>query len=143
MSVTSDADDEIAAALKAADAERLDALERLAGGIAHDFRNILAVIKGNVELAMRRTDDPRISSLLIEAERAAALGADMTEQLLAFAQRRRSPSALLDVAAVVRGCAPLLRAACGPHVTLEIEGTTTAALAAIDRSDLQRVLINL
>ncbi len=131
------------APLAASDGRRRDDLERLAGGIAHDFRNVLAVIKGNIEIAEQRSADPRVKSLLIEAGRAAELGAAMTEQLLAFAHRRRAPVAAIDVADALLAIAPMLRAAAGPAIDVTIAAQPAAGRILADRIEFERVMVNL
>ncbi len=132
-----------AAPLAASDCRRRDDMERLAGGIAHDFRNVLAVIKGNIEIAEQRSADPRVKSLLIEAGRAAELGAAMTDQLLAFAHRRRAPAAPIDVADALLAIAPMLRATAGPAIDVTISAEPDAGHISADRIEFERVMINL
>ncbi|MGQ0457121.1 MAG: two-component system sensor histidine kinase NtrB [Hyphomicrobium sp.] len=125
------------------DEQRAIALERLAGGIAHDFRNVLAVIKGNVELAARRTSDPRVIGLLAEAERAANLGATMTEQLLSFARRGPERERRMDVNRTLAESAALLQASSGDRIALHIAASSALGQIEADESEFQRALINL
>lgn len=74
---------------------KMEALGRLTGGVAHDFNNLLAAILGSVELALRRNTDPRLTRLLTVAQQAAQRGAKLTTQMLAFARKQRTWSAVL------------------------------------------------
>lgn len=121
-----------------------DALQRLAGGIAHDFRNVLAVVKGNIDVAMMRSHDARTVSLLTEAGLAAELGAAITDKLFAFAQRSAEPVETVDVAAVLHRAEALLRAVAGNDLCMTVSGTDDRRLLiAASPSGFQGALINL
>lgn len=124
------------------------ALQRLAGGIAHDFRNVLAVIKGNIDVALMRSTDPRAASVLAEANLAADLGAAMTEKLFSFAHRRAEPVETITVATALESVEPLLRAVAGDDVefslsvSVSLSGDQAAHIAA-SMTSFQSALINL
>ncbi|MFN0218504.1 MAG: two-component system sensor histidine kinase NtrB [Hyphomicrobium sp.] len=122
---------------------RRDALELLAAGIAHDFRNVLAVIKGNVEIAEQRSSDPRVKSLLLETERAASLGAAMTNELLAFAGRSEKNTKRIDIARALSNNLEMMRMAAGAKVDIQLTVAPDLGFAAADDGNLQRALINL
>ena len=71
-------------------AQKMESVGRLAGGVAHDFNNMLGVILGHAELALERIDARRAAPCddLREIQRAGAASADLTRQLLAFARKQ-------------------------------------------------------
>src|SRR5262249_45414536 len=72
-----------------AQVQKMEAVGQLTGGIAHDFNNLLLVITGNLELLEARVDGDVARALLKEAQDAAALGSQLTGQLLTFARQRQ------------------------------------------------------
>ncbi|HEX6042700.1 PAS domain S-box protein, partial [Longimicrobium sp.] len=105
-------------------AQKMEAVGRLAGGVAHDFNNMLTAIRGNAQLLM--DDLPGTSVLrqdVEEIDHAAARAADLTRQLLAFSRSQVLQPRLLDLNAVVRGVQPMLRRLIGE----DVQFTTTLA----------------
>jgi signal transduction histidine kinase len=123
-------------------AQKLDALGRLAGGIAHDYGNMLLAIGGNLDLALSATDDPRVRSTLESAQAAVERSTELTRRLLAFSRAEPGEPRAVDVGAVVRETAELLRPVLGSQASLEIE-LEPAPPAWIDRVELQQVVMNL
>jgi signal transduction histidine kinase len=128
---------------KEAEAEPENALQRLAGGIAHDFRNVLAVIKGNIDAAAMYVNDPRVAGRLRDASQAAELGAAMTDKLFAFAKRNADPIELIDVAAALAGVEPLLRATAGDDLEVIMNYPEDAGRIRASKTGFQSSLINL
>jgi signal transduction histidine kinase/ActR/RegA family two-component response regulator len=124
-------------------AEKMEALGRLAGGVAHDFNNLLTIIMGYSHILTDSLtgDQPRSAALEITeaAERAAA----MTRHLLSFSRRQVRRVEILDLNQVISRAQPLLRRLIGEDVTLAV--TLDPALAAVeaDRGQIDQVLINL
>lgn len=79
------------------DERNVDPLARLTAGLTHDFNNVLAVIKGNVDLADVRNTDPRVASALREAELGCQMAARMVERLMTFGRGRRLQTERIDV----------------------------------------------
>jgi PAS domain S-box-containing protein len=125
------------------DAQRLEALGRLAGGVAHDFNNLLTVIQSAVDLMRARPDpsqqDKRLAEIAAAAERASSL----TRQLLAFGRQQNLAPRVLSLAAVVDGILPLLRRLLGEHVSLEVVHVPGLGSVRADAVQLERVLVNL
>ncbi len=125
------------------EAQKLEALGRLAGGIAHDFNNVLSAIQGHAELIHHERTDlhgAREAARLVEA--AARRGAGMTAQLLAFSRRQVLNPVPLDLDRVVGEMAPLIEGLLGRGIGLRVRpGATRTVLA--DRSQLDRVILNL
>jgi two-component system cell cycle sensor histidine kinase/response regulator CckA len=127
-----------------AQAQKLEAVGRLAGGIAHDFNNILTAISGYAELLLadvpadfEQRDD--LEELARAADRASAL----VEQLLAFARKQTVQATVFDIHAVIRSMEGMLRQLLGPAVGLAVGGPATPAGIRADRSQLEQVLLNL
>jgi signal transduction histidine kinase len=125
-------------------AQKLEALGRLAGGVAHDFNNLLSVILGFTELAAA---DPGASAGILadleEVRRAGERARDLTRQLLAFSRHQVLESKVLDLNAVLNGMENMLKRLLGESVELSIR--TFGALEKIkaDPGQLEQVVMNL
>jgi two-component system, cell cycle sensor histidine kinase and response regulator CckA len=124
------------------EAQKLEGIGRLAGGVAHDFNNMLTAILGNVELASHMTslDDvrPLLDEIRLTAERSAAL----TAQLLAFARRQLVEPRVLAPSVLVARIEPLLRRLLGERVTLTVN-LQSVGHTRVDPSQLEQVVLNL
>ena len=125
-------------------AQKLEAVGRLAGGIAHDFNNMLTVIVGNAQIQLAEAgsnDEIRESAAQIRdaAERAASLVA----QLLAFSRRQLLTLTSFDLNDVVRKMEIMLRRVIGEHVTLTTSLAREPLVLHADRGRLEQVLVNL
>ena len=132
----------LAAALR--HAQKMEAVGQLAGGVAHDFNNILAAIKLNAALlteALPQESDSRREA--IEIEQAADSATQITRQLLAFA--RRQPVHLQEVrlADVAADIEPLLRRLIGPTIDLDLDVPHDIGRVLADRAQLGQVVVNL
>jgi len=124
--------------------QRLLALGRLAGGIVHDFNNLLFVITGYVELARRQlgTSHPgaaRLTPVLHAAERAGAL----TRQLLAFGRSSPAHPSLVDMNSVLAELAPMLRRLIGAGVRMDVRAGSGLGRVRADLSQMEQLLLNL
>jgi two-component system, cell cycle sensor histidine kinase and response regulator CckA len=125
-------------------AQKMEAIGQLAGGVAHDFNNMLTAILGYCELLLDSTppDDPRhsdISEIRATGERAATL----TRQLLAFSRRQILAPRIVDLNRVVRELEGLLRRVLRDEVTLVIALAPEPVMAQIDIGHLEQALVNL
>jgi signal transduction histidine kinase/CheY-like chemotaxis protein len=125
-------------------AQKMEAIGRLAGGVAHDFNNLLTVISGRSVLTLQQlaADHPlrkNIELVLTTAERAAAL----TRQLLAFSRKQILEPKVLDLNAVVTGLMPLLRRLIGEDIELVAVPGPDLGRVKADPSQLEQVLLNL
>src|SRR3984893_16850241 len=125
-------------------AQKLEAVGQLAGGVAHDFNNVLTVILGFSELLIDRLppDDPGRADL-IEIKKAGARAAGLTRQLLAFSRKQILQPKVLDVNALIGGMEPMLRQLIAAHVHLTVSLTARAALIKMDPTQLEQILVNL
>jgi PAS domain S-box-containing protein len=125
-------------------AQKMDALGQLTGGVAHDFNNLLMAILGSLELARKRLpDDPKLRSLIDNAVQGAERGATLTRRMLAFARRQDLKVTAVNVPEVVEGMMGLLERTLGPRFTLETEFAPALPLARTDASQLEMALLNL
>ena len=125
-------------------ARKMEAIGRLAGGVAHDFNNLLSVILNNAEFlkADLGPEDERQPDV-VEIERAALRGAELTKQLLAFSRKQVVSPQPTDVEVVVREIEPLLCRLIGEDIVLEFVHSGDLAMVQIDPSQLEQVIINL
>ncbi len=124
-------------------AQKMEAIGRLAGGIAHDFNNLLTVIRGNTELLRSPSEDARTAALfddlLLAADRAAAL----VRQLLMFSRRQPARVEVLDLNEVVTSLSGLLCRLLGERVAVETVLAPAPVTVRADRSHLEQVVMNL
>lgn len=127
-----------------AQAQKMEAMGQLTGGVAHDFNNLLMVVSGQAQLLRRRIgDDPKSRKALDAMEVATRRGQDLTRQLLAFARRQRlNPVALSlhERAAIVR---ELMKASLGGATQLKLEIPASVWAIEVDPGELELALLNL
>jgi PAS domain S-box-containing protein len=125
-------------------AQKMDAIGRLAGGIAHEFNNLLTAIMNAGSLARAEIDRPDVvEGHLDRIDRASQRAALLTRQLLAFGRRQALRPELLDVAAVVDEMRTLLPSVLGEDVRLEVDAPAHLPRVRADRSQLKQVILNL
>ncbi|WP_372421422.1 PAS domain S-box protein [Salinarimonas chemoclinalis] len=124
-------------------AQKMEAMGQLTGGVAHDFNNLLTVILGNLEMLEARISDARQSDLVREARGAAELGAQLTERLLAFGRRQQLEPRPIAPRALLEDLAPLLRRTLGETIEVEIRTAPDLRRTLVDPGQLQNALINL
>ena len=125
-------------------AQKMESVGRLAGGVAHDFNNMLGVILGYSELAMVQTDKNQpLHSALREIQLAAQRSADLTRQLLAFARKQTMIPKVLDLNTTVEGMLSMLRRLIGEDVDMVWLPSKKPAVIKIDPSQVDQILANL
>lgn len=123
--------------------DRLSAVGQLAGSIAHDFNNLLTVISGFTELVLETTNCTHAChSDLREVQKAAARGATLTRQLLAFSRRQVLQPQVLDMNALVTGMETFLQQAVGEDIAL-VMASEVVDPVRVDASQLEQVFLNL
>ncbi len=124
--------------------QRVDALGRIVGGVAHDFKNIVQAMRGGASRVAKRAEDPeevrRIAGMI---DAAAGRGARLIERMLAFARRDQEPTAQFDIGAALDEICDLLERTIGPAHRLECELEDGLPQVAGDRAEFETALVNL
>ncbi|QYO75210.1 PAS domain S-box protein [Devosia salina] len=125
-------------------AQKLEAVGQLTGGVAHDFNNLLTVILGNSELLIEELEDrPELRVLASMSMSAAQRGAEMTTRLLAFARKQPLEPVLIDLNELVAGMEELLRRTLGEQVDIEWVRADRLWTIEADPGQLESALLNL
>jgi len=127
-----------------ASSQKLEGLGILAGGIAHNFNNLLTVILGHAELLRETVPadmDPALS--VREIIKAGSRSRDLVSQLLALGRRQLLDLRPLDLNRVVRGCSPMLRQALRESITIDYRLSTSPCPVAADQGRIEEILLNL
>lgn len=125
-------------------AQKMEAVGRLAGGIAHDFNNLLTAIRGNAELMSHRVrKDPAMASEVDEILHAADRAASLTRQLLAFSRKQVLQPVALDLNESISGVSRMARRLIGTDVQLRLELGTSVSQVLADPAQIEQVLLNL
>jgi PAS domain S-box-containing protein len=125
-------------------AQKMEAIGNLTGGMAHDFNNILGVIVGNLDLARDHVvDDEELGELIGEALAAAWNGADLTRRLLAFARRQPLRPKRVDINELVDNTTKLLRRLLGEQIEISLALDGGIWPATIDPAQLEASIANL
>jgi PAS domain S-box-containing protein len=126
------------------DAHKMDAMGRMAGGLAHEFNNLLAIILGYADLAADDLPpDSSVQPYLARIRDASDRAATLVLHLLEFARRERREPQLIDVNDVVRGLSTMLRPLLGEDVQLLLLPNATESVILLDPHQLHHVLLNL
>ena len=124
-------------------AQKMEVIGQMTGGVAHDFNNLLTAVLGNLELATRRGKDDNIRRYLDGATQAAHRGAKITSQLLAFSRTQRLQSEPIDLNAIVTAMGDLLFRTIGAIVRIETILEKSLWRATADPSQIESVILNL
>lgn len=125
-------------------AQKMESVGRLAGGVAHDFNNMLAVILGNSELAMSRLNPTdALYGDLLEIRKAAERSADLTRQLLAFARKQTVVPKVVDLNDTVGKTLKMLRRLIGEAIELVWRPGSGDTTIKVDPSQVDQILANL
>jgi len=125
-------------------AQKMEAIGRLAGGIAHDFNNLLAAMSGNVELMrIELPDDHQVRPSVEEVGRGIDRAADLTGQLLAFSRKATVKPAVLDLSNVVTEMDRMLRRIIGEQIEVVTRLRPEPCHIRADRGHLEQIVLNL
>jgi signal transduction histidine kinase len=125
-------------------AQKMEAVGNLSGGMAHDFNNLLGIIIGNLDLLRdRQSGDPDADELSHEALDAALRGADLTRRLLAFARRQPLQPAKTDVNELIAGIVKLLERTLGEQIQITLDLSPDTWPVVVDPAQLESSLTNL
>ncbi|SEP66933.1 PAS domain S-box-containing protein [Devosia sp. YR412] len=125
-------------------AQKMETIGQLTGGVAHDFNNLLAAIQGNLELLRKRLpDDPQIQRFIDGALKGAHRGASLTARLLAFARKQDLKPEPTDLNDLLDGMRGLLERSIGPLITVDFAVTAGLPPAKVDANQLELAILNL
>jgi two-component system, cell cycle sensor histidine kinase and response regulator CckA len=124
--------------------QKLEAVGRLAGGVAHDFNNILVVIKLSTEMMLNQiTPDSPLSKPLLQVSNAADRAAALTKQMLAFSRRQMMQVRVVNINTIVNDISHLLRRIIGEDIRLVTRTDDSLANTRLDPDQLGQVVMNL
>jgi PAS domain S-box-containing protein len=125
-------------------AEKMNAIGRLAGGVAHDFNNKLSIITGYADFALEMTEpDSDLHQDLLEILNAAQSAAVLTRQLLTFARKEKTNPSLLDINASLEGMLSMLKRLIGENIELSWRPASSLWPVRMDAGQLDQILANL
>jgi PAS domain S-box-containing protein len=127
-------------------AQKMEAVGQLTGGLAHDFNNLLAGISGSLELMDSRISQGRIKEVdkyMVAAQGATKRAAALTHRLLAFSRRQTLAPKATNVNILVSGMLELIQRTVGPSIHVESVGKADVWPALVDPSQLENALLNL
>ena len=125
-------------------AQKLDAIGQLTGGVAHDFNNLLTAILSSLELVRKYLpDDPKVTRLIDNAVQGAQRGATLTQRLLAYARRQPLKVQAVDVPQLIEGLVSLIIPSLGPGIIIEKRFNGSPLAAVTDPSQLETAVLNL
>ncbi|MBI4474050.1 MAG: PAS domain S-box protein [Acidobacteria bacterium] len=125
-------------------AQKMEAIGRLAGGVAHDFNNLLTIIAVSTDSALDQAgSNPVLRETIEEIARASEQGASLVRQLMAFSRTQPQTLAPVDVNEIIRSAQRMLGILAGENARFELSLADGGSLAAIEPSRLEQVLMNL
>ncbi|HEY1406339.1 MAG TPA: PAS domain S-box protein, partial [Spirochaetota bacterium] len=125
-------------------AQKLDAIGRLAGGVAHDFNNILTIILGNAEIALLSIDpDDQMYEPLSEIKESAERAAKLTTQLLAFSRKQVVEPEIVNADTLIHDLHKMLTRLIGENIKLELKLNGESCPIKVDRSQFEQIILNL
>ena len=125
-------------------AQKMESVGRLAGGVAHDFNNMLQAILGHSEIVLDQIPPGNpLRDDILEIQKAASRSADLTRQLLAFARKQTVTPRVLDVNDTVEGMLKMLRRLIGENIALSWKPGPDLVSVKVDPSQIDQILANL
>jgi PAS domain S-box-containing protein len=125
-------------------AQKLEAVGQLTGGVAHDFNNLLMAVQGSIELAQKRAaKDPKLLGLLENAMEGARRGALLTQRMLAFARKQDLHVEAVDLLSLVRAMQTFIVRSIGPAIRVSIRIPNDLPPVRTDPAQLEAALLNL
>jgi PAS domain S-box-containing protein len=127
------------------EAQKLETIGQLTGGVAHDFNNLLTPITGALDLLQRKygVDDPRAARLIDGALQSAERAKTLVQRLLGFARRQTLETRPIDLPALVDGMRDLIASSVGSKVELHLRGGSDLPPALADPNQLELAILNL
>lgn len=141
--VFNDVTEEIRIEAQLRQTQKMDAIGKLTGGVAHDINNVLAVVSGSLELALDKITDPDAQQLLQTAINASARGAKLTQRLLAFVRQQALSPETVELQGLLGELLDMLQKMLGDNIAVELDMAADLWCCEIDRHQLESVLVNL
>lgn len=125
-------------------AQKMEMIGQLTGGVAHDFNNLLMAVIGNLDLLRKHmAEDPKAARLINGALQGAQRGASLTQRLLAFARRQDLRVEPRDVVDLIRGATDLIERSIGSRIELRLDLPDAATPALVDANQIELAVLNL
>jgi two-component system NtrC family sensor kinase len=124
-------------------AQRMEAIGQLTGGVAHDFNNILMIVKGNVHRLRRELTEPKLVRKLDMIDTASQRGENLVRQLLTFSRKQNLTPQVVDLARRVRDFRSLLAPSLRGDIEIRIDVPETVAPVRVDQSEFELAVLNL
>jgi PAS domain S-box-containing protein len=125
-------------------AQKMEMIGQLTGGVAHDFNNLLMAVLGNLDLLRKHVpDDPRTTRLINGALQGAQRGAALTQRLLAFARRQDLKVEPTNLANLISGAADLIERSAGSQIELRLDIPADIPLTLVDANQIELAVLNL
>jgi PAS domain S-box-containing protein len=141
-----DVTDQVKAEERLLQAQKMEAVGQLTGGLAHDFNNLLTGVTAGLELLQKRIKQGRLADLdryIGAAQGAARRAASLTQRLLAFSRRQTLDPRPTDVSALVAGMEEFIQRSVGPHLRLRLSCAADLWTVLVDGHQLENALLNL
>ncbi|HXZ78783.1 MAG TPA: PAS domain S-box protein [Terriglobales bacterium] len=144
LAITDDVTDALQLEAQLLQAQKMEAVGRLAGGVAHDFNNMLSVIMGYTDLSLQQfATNERLASNLDYIKKAAGRSAALTQQLLAFSRQQVLFPRPLDLNTVVNDANQMLRRIVGEDISIAFKPTEPLDVVWADEVQIEQILMNL
>ncbi|WP_448661429.1 PAS domain-containing protein [Sphingomonas sp. CJ20] len=124
-------------------AQKMESLGQLTGGVAHDFNNLLTPILGSLDLLQRKAESPRDRRLIGNALESAERARVLVQRLLAFARRQPLQPGPVDLRALINGMAGLIASTAGPQIAIDVALAEDLPPAQADANQLEMAILNL
>jgi PAS domain S-box-containing protein len=141
--IATDITDQKHAEDRLAQAQRMEAVGQLTGGVAHDFNNMLTAILLNADVLATQIQDDGLRQLAVAMRHAAEHGADLTRRLLAFGRRQTLEPQPTDINELLRDMEPLMHRTLGEHIDISLLRGGDLWPATVDRAQLENAVLNL
>jgi PAS domain S-box-containing protein len=144
IGVSSDISDRVALEERLRQAQKMEAVGRLAAGVAHDFNNLLTAIEGHASILLAEiADDDRLRDDVEEIRSAGQRAASLTRQLLAFSRKQKLEERRIDLVSAARDLESMLVRLVPERIDFRVEAGTGEIVVRADPGQLQQVMINL
>ena len=138
-----DVTDEIRTEAQLRQTQKMNAIGKLTGGVAHDINNMLAIVTGSLELALDQVADDGVKKLINTALDASDRGASLTQRLLSFARKQALKPELVELHQLLSGLMDMLRKMLGENVDVALQAECGQWSCEVDPNQLETAIVNL